>query len=419
FAQSRTLAQKSLEFSNRARAIIAGTSDNRNFRRHCEYLTRAVNNNVYATNASLLVLPRLLEISNLICETSIKTLMSVFTDELIREPLAREIRLSEMRNLLDSQAEISRLLRNLSQRIAFFCLEAQLQSARRHVQGRIPEFLRAANRDMINLITRQNSHLEALLNQFDHHYQFCQVNIDYFFAVSDNAPGVMQGAQLGRILRSCQDFSFSLRNYRDAFTVFAEHFAKQIEARSQGIEGLAGKGSRRAAKIADFTDNYPARDLDDMPEEKFSAQATLQQTWNLLATIRDQASKLTADKASATSSEESETEKEESAMLRNTLDQHLDSKNWGVPDFLAPREKLKEELADKFDNDTENDFADEPENEISNKLAHSTDNELAKDPVEVTTDKSGEQTGQKEPAAKVPEEEGIRSYTDTLESSKL
>lgn len=386
FVQSRTLAQKSREFGNRARAIIAGTSDNRNFRRHCEYLTRAVNNNVYAANAALLVLPRLLEVSNLICETSIKTLMSVFTDELIREPLAREIRLSEMRNLLDRQAEISRLLRNLSQQIAFFCLEAQLQSSRRHVQGRIPEFLRAANRDMIILITRQNGHLEALLNQFDHHYQFCQVNIDYFFAVSDNAPGVMQGAQLGRILRSCQDFSFSLRNYRDTFTVFAEQFAKQIEARSQGIEGLAGKGSRRAAKIADFIDNYPARDLDDMPEEKFSAQVTLQQTWNLLATIRDQASKLAADKASATSSEESETEKEESAMLRNTLDQHLDSKNWGVPDFLAPREKLKEEFADKSDNDAENDFADEPENEIDNELADGLDNELANDSTDDSAD---------------------------------
>jgi hypothetical protein len=196
----------------------------------------------------------------------------------------------------------------------------------------------------------------------------------------------MQGAQLGRILRSCQDFSFSLRNYRDTFTVFAEQFAKQIEARSQGIEGLAGKGSRRAAKIADFIDNYPARDLDDMPEEKFSAQVTLQQTWNLLATIRDQASKLAADKASATSSEESETEKEESAMLRNTLDQHLDSKNWGVPDFLAPREKLKEEFADKSDNDAENDFADEPENEIDNELADGLDNELANDSTDDSAD---------------------------------
>ena len=347
FSQSRELAVKSREFGSRARAIIAGTSDNRNFRRHSEYLTRAVNNNVYVTNVAMLVFPRLLEVSNLLCESSIKTLMNAFTGELIREPLAREIRLSEMRNLLDSQAELARLLRNLSNQIACFSLEAQLQSSRRHTQGRIPEFLRAANRDMINLITRQNANLEALLNQFDHHNQFCLVNIDYFFAVSDHAPGVMQGAQLGRLLRSCADFAVSLHNYREEFRVFAAQFEKLIDKRLNEVDTLVGNKTRYAARIAEFANNYPERDLDDMREETFSAQQLLQQALELLDTIREQAGKLSEGDISAAAPEESEVDVKAHEILKTSLNQHLDSTSWSLKEFLSPPEKIAEPVLEE------------------------------------------------------------------------
>ena len=333
--QSHKLAVKSEEFSSRALAIIAGTTDDRSFRRHCEFLVRIANHNIYAANVALLVFPRLLEVSNLICESAARALSHAFAGELIREPLAREIRLSELRNLLDTQAELARQLRSFSEQITDFSQQVGLQNSRRHVQGRIPEFLRAINRDMLILLEQQNGQFAALINQFEHHYQFCLVNIDYFLAVSDHAPGIMQASQLGRIFRSCNDFAFSLRNYREQFNVFAVKFEKLVQNRLGEIEILAGKESRRAARIAEFAGRYPERDRDEALSMPFSTQQILGQSFLLLGNMRNQAARLVEGEVDAAVSEEDKADIEAFAILQSILVRHLDSSNWPIIEFEA------------------------------------------------------------------------------------
>lgn len=255
--------------------------------------------------------------------------MNTFADELISEALAREIRLSELGNHLDSQAELAKQLRQLSLQINDFCNQTELQSSRRHVQGRIPEFLRAANRDMIALLRQQREQLERLLNQLDQHLKFCQINLEYFLAVSDHAPAVMQGSQIGRILRSCLDFAVSLRNYRKEYEAFAYRFSVLIKARLTDMEKLVGSNSRRNARIAAFTGNFPARDRDDMPEQGFSAVETLQQTMALLDAMREQSDRLMRDESSSIS-EANQIAPETFEQLKSELSRHLDSANWPV-----------------------------------------------------------------------------------------
>jgi hypothetical protein len=329
FSSYHELSEKSAEFSERALAIIAGSSEDRNFRRQCEFLTRVSGHNVYAVGLALIIMPRLLEVSNLIIENSIKTLMQTFADELISEPLAREIRLSELGNHLDSQAGLATLLRQLSLKISNFCDHVELQSSRRHVQGRTPEFLRAANRDMIALLRQQREKLDTLLNQLDLHHQFCQVNLDYFLAVSDHAPAVMQGSQIGRMLRSCLDFAVSLRNYRAEYGEFTHKFTILIETRLIDIEKLVGNDSRRNAKIAGFTGNFPTRDRDDMPESAFSAVEMLQQTFALLDAMLEQSTRLIRDDSSVDSADD-QIAPETFKQLKDELSRHLDSASWPI-----------------------------------------------------------------------------------------
>lgn len=335
---NRELAEKSEEFSERALAIIAGSSEDRNFRRHCEFLTRAAGQNVYAPALALIIMPRLLEVSNLVIENSIKTLMNTFADELISEPLAREIRLSELGNHLDSQAELAKLLRQLAGQIADFCDQTELQNSRRHVQGRIPEFLRAVNRDMAALLKQQREQLVRLLNQLDQHHSFCQINLEYFLSVSDHAPAVMQGSQVGRILRSCLDFAVSLRNYRAEYENFAHRFNILIEARQTDIEKLVGNNSRRNARIAGFTGSFPARDRDDMPEPAFSAVETLQQTFALLDAMHEQSTRLIRDESSVSGADNQITP-ETFKQLKDELSRHLDSASWPVKPLPEPEEQ--------------------------------------------------------------------------------
>jgi len=261
--------------------------------------------------------------------------MKTFTGELIREQLAREIRLSELRDLLEIQAELAKLLRNLSSQITCFSQQTGLQSSRRHVQGRIPEFLRAGNQKVLALLEQQNSQLAVLLNQFENHYQFCLINIDYFLAVSAHAPGVMQGAQLARVLRSCIDFSFSLRNYREEFRVFAGKLEKLILNRQSEVEVLVGKESRHVARISEFTGKYPDRDRDDAASTMFMAQQPLQKSFELLDSMRSLAARLAEGEISTTISENSELSDEAFVILQSTLARHLDSNNWPIKEFNA------------------------------------------------------------------------------------
>ncbi|KAF1079366.1 MAG: hypothetical protein GQF41_4370 [Candidatus Rifleibacterium amylolyticum] len=339
FISNHELAEKSAEFSERALAIIAGSSEDRNFRRQCEFLTRAANHNVYAAGLALIVMPRLLEVSNLVVENSIKTLMNTFTDELISEPLARGIRLSELGNHLNSQAELAKLLRQLSVKIDDFCDQTELQNSRRHVQGRIPEFLRAVNRDMVVLIRQQREQLDRLLNQLDQHLKFCQINLEYFLAVSDHAPAVMQGSQIGRILRSCLDFAVSLRNYRKEYEAFAYRYSALIKARLTDIEKLVGSNSRRNARIAAFTGNFPVRDRDEMPEKDFSAVETLQQTLRLLDAMREQSDRLMRDESSSISAD-NPIAPEAFEQLKSELSRHLNSTSWPIKKLIELKEPV-------------------------------------------------------------------------------
>lgn len=339
FISNHELAEKSAEFSERALAIIAGSSEDRNFRRQCEFLTRAANHNVYAAGLALIVMPRLLEVSNLVVENSIKTLMNTFTDELISEPLARGIRLSELGNHLNSQAELAKLLRQLSVKIDDFCDQTELQNSRRHVQGRIPEFLRAVNRDMVVLIIQQREQLDRLLNQLDQHLKFCQINLEYFLAVSDHAPAVMQGSQIGRILRSCLDFAVSLRNYRKEYKAFAYRYSFLIKARLTDIEKLVGSNSRRNARIAAFTGNFPVRDRDEMPEKDFSAVETLQQTLRLLDAMREQSDRLMRDESSSISAD-NPIAPEAFEQLKSELSRHLNSTSWPIKKLIELKEPV-------------------------------------------------------------------------------
>lgn len=327
---SHELAEKSKKFNERTLAIIAGSSDNRNFRRHCEFLSRVSNHNIYSVSMALIVFPRLLEVSNLVCENSIRTLMNTFADELIREPLAREIRLSELHNHIDSQAKLVKLLRQVANNIDLFCQQARQQSSRRHIQGNIPEFLRATNHEMLKLIQAQRQQLDMLLNQCELHQRFCQINIDYFLAVSDAAPAVMQGSQLGRILRSCLDFAVTLGNYRNGYEIFSYQFGKLIENRLTDGESLIGRDSRRAARIDEFVDNFPERDRDEAHEASFTAEYELQQAFALLDHIYEQSKQLRHDETSAASDEQSQTDSETFNMLKAELTRHLNSANWPI-----------------------------------------------------------------------------------------
>ncbi len=364
FERYHELSEQSAEFSERALAIIAGSSEDRNFRRQCEFLTRGTGHNVYAVGLALIIMPRLLEVSNLIIENSIKTLMQTFTDELISEPLAREIRLSELGNHLDSQAGLATLLRQLSLKISNFCDHVELQSSRRHVQGRTPEFLRAANRDMIALLRQQRAKLETLLAQLDLHHQFCQVNLEYFLAVSDHAPAVMQGSQIGRMLRSCLDFAVSLRNYRAEYGEFTHKFTILIETRQADVEKLVGNNSRRNARIAGFTGNFPARDRDDMPKPEFSAVETLQQIFALLDAMREQSERLIRDDSSV-SSANNQIAPETFKQLKDELCRHLDSASWPIKPLPKPEKTSEPEI----DSDLEPDVAaDADEDEVTEPL---------------------------------------------------
>jgi len=359
FTSNHELAEKSVEFSERALAIIAGSSEDRNFRRQCEFLTRAAGQNVYAPALALIIMPRLLEVSNLVVENSIKTLMNTFADELISEPLAREIRLSELGNHLDSQAELAKLLRQLAAQIADFCDKTELQNSRRHVQGQIPEFLRAANRDMVALLRQQQEQIVRLLNLFDQHLAFCQVNLDYFLVVSDHAPAVMQGSQIGRILRSCLDFSVSLRNYRAEYEAFAYRFSVLIKARLTDIEKLVGSNSHRNARIAAFTGKFPARDHDEMPESAFSAVEMLQQMLLQLDNMREQSNRLMRDESSSVNDAD-QIAPEIIEQLKSELSRHLDSASWPVKPLPKPTKTSDLEIENDLEPDS---AADEDEDE--------------------------------------------------------
>lgn len=276
------LYSQSQEFASLALALNAAGNDDRFFRRNCELLIRLTKQQPLSAFAAMAIFPELLGVAEELVIRSIQTAINAFVGDYSREPKQCAALLVGLKKQLELTNRIAATIQIATENIANVTHDLALINGRRHISAPLAGFLKTANQKLIEAILQQQNAMQGLLNQFNHHQNFCIEKLAYLQATSTIKPGVIQAADLTSILRSSRDFVMLADNYKAGIADFTWKLTSLLQTRSEELDKLSKLNSSRSARMNDFLNHYPSRDISDLKEPVFKAETELANTFALL-----------------------------------------------------------------------------------------------------------------------------------------
>lgn len=293
--------QKSVDL---ALAVAASASEDRYFRRNCEYLTRLVRRAPFPAMASTLVFPEFLGIANELMLESTKAIINISIEDLQHDRQKRLKILSDLAELHQLTAQIAQIQREALTKIKDIAASLTDQAGRRAIGAPPADLLKKAISEVSQLLDQSAGRWEALLNQHDHHRAHFSGILDYLVNSNDSLPAVRHAAQLNKMLRSLLDFKISLEDFYGHVSGSPARLGDRQQALAEKLESLAGRSNHFRSRVAAFDGRFPARDNDPAAEPAFSCADELTEIFSLLEKM--QAAKIVTGLAQADTAQQTE-----------------------------------------------------------------------------------------------------------------
>ena len=336
-----------------ALAVAAAASEDRYFRRNCEYLTRLIRRAPAPSLASNLIFPEFLGIANELMLESTRAIIGISIEDLQHDPQKRLKMLNDLAALHRLTSQIAQIQRKALQNVIDLTATLTDQASRRAVGAPPADLLKKEISEISQLLDQSAGRWNALLNQHEHHRAHFSGILDYLTSSNDSLPAVRHAAQLNRMLRSLLDFKVVLEDFYGHVSASPARFDARQQALSEKLESLAARSNQFRSRVAAFNGRFPARENDPAATPAFSCADELNEIFSLLEKMRSakiatgltqahtdlQAQTSTVATATASDSEPPEIKTEEPEAdepeIRKTLLEELvtwvDGTPWPIP----------------------------------------------------------------------------------------
>lgn len=265
-----------------ALAVAASASEDRYFRRNCEYLTRLVRRAPFPALASTLVFPEFLGIANELMLESTRAIVNIFIEDLQYDPQKRLKLLQNLAELHLLTGEIAQIQRKALQNVKDLAATMTDQARRRAVGAPPADLLKKTISEVSQLLDQSASRWNALLNQHDHHRAHFSGILDYLVSSNDSLPAVRHAARLNQMLRSLLDFKICLEDFYGHVSASPARLADRQQALSEKLAGLAERSNHFRSRVAAFDGRFPSRENDPAATPPFSCADELTEILSLL-----------------------------------------------------------------------------------------------------------------------------------------
>lgn len=265
-----------------ALAVAASASEDRYFRRNCEYLTRLVRRAPFPALASTLVFPEFLGIANELMLESTRAIVNIFIEDLQYDPQKRLKLLQNLAELHLLTGEIAQIQRKALQNVKDLAATMTDQARRRAVGAPPADLLKKTISEVSQLLDQSASRWNALLNQHDHHRAHFSGILDYLVSSNDSLPAVRHAARLNQMLRSLLDFKICLEDFYGHVSASPARLADRQQALSEKLAGLAERSNHFRSRVAAFDGRFPSRENDPAATPPFSCADELTEIFSLL-----------------------------------------------------------------------------------------------------------------------------------------
>jgi len=270
--------------------LVLAESDDRVFRRTCEFLLRAVNKPVFTGYSALIIFPRLIRTAAAIEQKQLERAIRMFSEDFNHNSSSRQSLIENLKNLNILSSQIYDLGVKLACKIRANLDHSLLLSSRRHHTGEIASFLRKNNRMLVETLKQQLLIFDGLLNQLNHHICLNRNIIDYLLTVNSDSNGTIIAVRATRSLRSFRDFRQIQENYHAAIETALEILASLIKNLHEESEALCRSHRRDYSRILTLAGPFPSRDADLAESPALELKSLLNENIQLLSELKIAAS---------------------------------------------------------------------------------------------------------------------------------
>lgn len=265
-----------------ALAVAASASEDRYFRRNCEYLTRLIRRVPLPALASTLVFPEFLGIANELMLESTRAIINISIEDLQHNPQKRLKMLNELNGLHQMTGQIAEIQRKALQNVKDLATALTDQARRRAVGAPPADLLKKVISEISQLLNQSADRWNALLNQHEHHRVLFSGILDYLVSSNASLSGVKHAAQLNQMLRSLLDFKICLEDFYGQASASPARLDERQQALSEKLTSLAGRSNQFRSRVAAFDGRFPARENDPTATPAFSCADELTGIFSLL-----------------------------------------------------------------------------------------------------------------------------------------
>lgn len=336
-----SLFEESSETQKLLAGLVLAESDDRVFRRNCEFLLRVCSNQVFTGHAAMTVFPRLIRTAAAIEQKRLEEVMKLFNEDFNRDSATRLNLIENLKQLNSLGSKIHELGVKISARLKENLAHSLLLSGRRHHSSEIAGFLRKRNRLLTESIMSQLKGFDGLLNQLNHHVCLHNNIIAHISDANNELGGTLLAVRAARSLRSFRDFRHIQENYQTSLETSQIKFAGLIKSLQEQTETFCRSHRRDYVKIQTLSGNFPVRDADLAETPVLELHDFLDEKIRLLSELRAAAAP-TEKKEDVENGIVSLTSEE----LENLWSIFLKSESWHNSELFTDYQTKEDELAD-------------------------------------------------------------------------
>lgn len=319
---------------------LAGTEHrikDRHFRRQSEFICRVAHNNLYPMQSSFPIFVKLVEIANKICKDSASEILNQFGGNLIRNPLAKKVRLAELEKVFEKYLSLSIVFEALVNNSEQFLKNILDENTKRHGKGKLFIFSKKANKAKISKLKEMIP--LKLKNQLKHHIQFCMANLDYL-ETSSKLDSILSISPVSKIVGNCADFENVIESYQTDYKWTSEQYKRLLSNQLDMCGSITADIYYLDIPEKLSAYSFPARDCDNQSEPVFEAKKLLRESFCILEKMADDANKIIALIQRTENDVKKKLIKEKTDYLFDYFNRHLTLENWPNKVVLIDKEKI-------------------------------------------------------------------------------
>lgn len=260
---AEALHQEIDDYYKLACAYAAATSDDRYFRRSCEFHARAATRQTPEIVASIALLSNFVMIAVNHFDQQLEQILALADPHEWAKPEKRAEDFARLALLLEACYQHLQSLQQLHGNVESYVAQAKVALNNQVVAGKLPELLSNRNSQILAVIVRMNEALASMNRRIKRGLEQSSNALDYLCSTNDSLSIATSARQLLTLRQNFNELALVFNNFNHNLASLLEFKVRLHKQLWQTLEKKALEHDKNIHHVIAFLNDYPDRDMHD------------------------------------------------------------------------------------------------------------------------------------------------------------